>query len=178
MTDYRRTKISGACYFFTVNCNLRLNNNILIENIDSLRYSFRKTKHRHPFQIDAIVILPEHIHCILTLPKDDFDYAKRWSLIKSEFSRMIPKNEKISQSRLKRGERGIWQRRFWEHLIRNEKDYSRHVDYIHWNPVKHGHVKRVSDWPYSSFHQFVKRGEYSRDWGWNNIDEKEYGEMR
>ena len=164
MTEYRRTKIQGATYFFTVNCAERQNNRILENNVDALRQVFRKVKQKHPFKIDAIVILPEHIHCIWTLPPDDAGYSLRWNLIKSGFSRLIPGNERRSDSRIKRGERGIWQRRYWEHMIRDEKDFERHVDYIHWNPIKHGWVKRVSDWPYSSFHAYVRKGVYSVNW--------------
>ena len=176
MTEYRRAKIQGATYFFTVNCAERCNNRILENNIDALRQTFRKVKQRHPFKIDAIVILPEHLHCIWTLPPDDVDYGLRWGLIKSGFSRLISHNERRSKSRIKRGERGIWQRRFWEHMIRDEKDFERHVDYIHWNPVKHGWVKRVSDWPYSSFHDYVRKGVYSVDWAGEVELEMEAGE--
>ncbi len=164
MTQYRRTKIKGATYFFTVNCAERRGNHLLVNNIDTLRQVIRKVKQAHPFNIDAMVILPEHLHCIWTLPQDDADYGMRWGLIKAEFSRLIPADERRSKSRIKRGERGIWQRRFWEHLIRDEKDFAQHVDYIHWNPVKHDCVKRVVDWPYSSFHAYVRQGIYSSDW--------------
>jgi len=99
----------------------------------------------HPFKIEAIVILPEHLHTIWTLPPDDEDYKTRWTLIKAGFFRLLPSNERKSVSRIKRGERGIWQRRFWEHVIQNENDFNRHVDYIHWNPVKHGWVNQVKD---------------------------------
>lgn len=165
MTQYRRTKLKGATYFFTVNCAERHGGNRILENnVDILRQAFHKVKQAHPFNIDAIVILPEHLHCIWTLPQDDADYGMRWGLIKSGFSRQIPFDEKRSESRIKRGERGIWQRRYWEHMIRDEKDFERHVDYIHWNPVKHGYVKRVQDWPHSSFHGYVRRGVYPVEW--------------
>jgi len=164
MTEYRRAKIQGATYFFTVNCAERQNNRILENNIDALRQVFRQVKQKHPFKIDAIVILPEHLHCIWTLPPDDANYSLRWNLIKSGFSRLITGNERRSDSRIKRGERGIWQRRYWEHVVRDEKDFERHVDYIHWNPVKHGWVKRVSDWPYSSFHAYERKGIYPVNW--------------
>lgn len=165
MTEYRRAKFEGATYFFTVNCLQRKANRILVEHIDLLRESFHKVKTDHPFHIDAIVILPDHLHCLWTLPAGDADYKTRWALIKAGFSRGIPFNENRSQSRMKRGERGIWQRRFWEHVIRDDEDYRRHVDYIHWNPVKHGWVDRVSQWPYSSFYDYVRRGIYPEDWG-------------
>ena len=130
----------------------------------------------HSFKIDAMVVLPEHMHCIWTLPTDDADYAIRWSLIKSGFSREIPVTERRSKSRQARGERGIWQRRYWEHLIRDDRDFERHVDYIHWNPVKHNWVKRVKDWPYSSFHKYVRLGLYPLDWGIEPEMELETGE--
>lgn len=133
-----------------------------------LRTAFRMVKTNHPFTINATVILPEHLHCVWTLPPGDSDYATRWSLIKTSFSRALPNTERESESRKRRRERGIWQRRFWEHIIRDEEDYRRHVETIHWNPVKHGWVKRVVDWPHSSFHSFVRRGVYSIDWGYES----------
>jgi putative transposase len=99
------------------------------------------------------------------LPTGDTDFSIRWNLLKGHFSRAIDKGERISTSRAKRRERGLWQRRFWEHLIRDENDLNKHLDYIHWNPVKHGLVKRVTDWPHSSFHKFVELGIYSDNWG-------------
>jgi len=164
MTEYRRAKVAGASYFFTVNCAERHGNQLLVNHIDLLRQVFLKVKKGHPFKINAIVVLPDHLHCIWTLPPGDADYKTRWSLIKAGFSRGILPGERRSRSRLKRAERGIWQRRYWEHLIRDDRDYQRHVDYIHWNPVKHGWVNRVRDWPYSSFHGYVRRGIVSADW--------------
>jgi putative transposase len=114
--------------------------------------------------MEAIVILPDHLHCIWTLSEGDDDFSTRWRQIKAAFSRQLPKTERHSQSRLNKGERGIWQRRFWEHAIRGDADYQRHVDYIHYNPVKHGYVTRVVDWPYSSFHRFVRLGVYPSGW--------------
>lgn len=176
MTEYRRAWIAGATSFFTVNCARRKGNHILTDNIDTLRNAFHRVKLDHPFEINAIVILPDHLHCIWTLPQNDSDAATRWGLIKANFSRNIPKLESLSKSRLKRGERGIWQRRYWEHIIIDEYDYSRHVDYIHWNPVKHGLVKQVEDWSYSSFHQHVNQGVYPLDWAGNADDSITYGE--
>lgn len=115
--------------------------------------------------MDAIVILPDHLHAIWTLPEHDADFATRWRLIKSAFSRGVPNGERVSASRSERGERGIWQRRYWEHTLRDEADVERHMDYIHFNPVKHRYVTRVADWPHSSFHQMVKLGVYPQDWG-------------
>jgi putative transposase len=164
MTNYRRNFLAGGCFFFTVNLadrHLRL----LTEHTGLLRQAFRYARHRHPFTIDAIVVLPDHLHAIWTLPQDDADFAMRWRQIKSEFSRGLPDGERISASRAAKHERGIWQRRYWEHTLRDGEDFARHADYIHFNPVKHGHVKQVADWPYSSFHRMVKLGVYPLDWG-------------
>lgn len=117
-----------------------------------------------PFRVDAIVILPDHLHCIWTLPEGDADFSSRWHAIKSGFARRTPHDESLSARRRQKGERGIWHRRFWEHAIRDDRDGSNHVDYIHFNPVKHGHVTRVRDWPHSSFHRFVRDGRYPIDW--------------
>ena len=165
MTDYRRIQVPGATWFFTVNLAERKGNRLLIDHIDLLRQAFTKVCQNHRFQIKAIVVLPDHLHCIWTLPPGDTDFSTRWGLIKGYFSRAIVKDERISDSRIKRGERGLWQRRFWEHLIRDEADYLAHIDYIHWNPVKHGLVRNVVDWEYSSFHRFVRRGLYPANWG-------------
>jgi len=164
MTEYRRAKFPGATYFFTVNCAERHGNWLLVNHIDRLRQVIRQVKTKHPFTIEAMVVLPEHLHCVWTLPPGDSDFPTRWSLIKAGFSRTIPVGERRSQSRLKRGERGLWQRRYWEHVIRDDRDFERHIDYLHWNPVKHGWVSRVQDWPHSSFHAYVNRGIYPENW--------------
>jgi putative transposase len=172
MTDYRRYRINGGTYFFTVNLADR-SQELLTERIDTLRESFRVVKEAHPFEIDAIVIMPEHLHTIWTLPDGDDDFSQRWRQVKSAFSRKIAKEERVSKSRLRKQERGIWQRRFWEHAIRDEEDFRRHVDYIHFNPVKHGYVQKVADWPYSSFHRYVRLGILPLDWSW--IGDCEFG---
>jgi len=136
---------------------------LLTERIAVLRAAFVYVKSK-PYHMDALVVLPEHLHCILTLPDGDSDFSTRWGLIKAYFSRHIETGERRSKSRERRGERGLWQRRFWEHLVRNETDYRLHVDYIHWNPVKHGWVQHVKDWPHSSFHRYVNRGIYPENW--------------
>ena len=176
MTNYRRNFIPGGSYFFTVNlADRRLQ--LLTEHIGILRAAFRETRARHPFTIEAIVVLPDHLHAIWTLPESDQDFAMRWRLIKSTFSRALPKGERISASRASKGERGIWQRRYWEHTLRDERDFERHVDYIHFNPVKHGYVARVQDWPHSSFHRMVRNGVYPQDWaGDANDDGGGFGE--
>jgi putative transposase len=163
MTNYRRSPISGGVFFFTVNlAERRLH--LLTDHIDLLRRAFRETQSRHPFTIEAIVVLPDHLHAIWSLPDGDPDFATRWRLIKSSFSRGLPTGEPVSISRKQKGERGIWQRRYWEHALRDEADLARHVDYIHYNPVKHGHVTRVRDWRHSSFHRMVRLGIYPEDW--------------
>jgi len=127
--------------------------------------AFASVRAQRPFTIDAAVILPDHLHCIWTLPDGDTDFSGRWHAIKSRFSRSLPKEERLSARRIAKGERGIWQRRFWEHTIRDDEDFARHMDYIHYNPVKHGHARRVCDWPYSTFHRHVQHGVYAPDWG-------------
>lgn len=163
MTDYRRARVAGGTYFFTVALADR-RSSLLTERVDLLRACFQSVRARHPFRIDAMVVLPEHLHCVWTLPEDDADYSKRWFLIKSEFSRGISPGEQRRPSRVVRRERGIWQRRFWEHVIRDERDLQTHVDYVHINPVKHGHVQRAIDWPHSSIHRHVKQGLCDASW--------------
>ncbi|MFT4255879.1 MAG: transposase [Pseudoxanthomonas sp.] len=163
MSNYRRAWVPGGTYFFTVNL-LRRDQRLLIEQVDALRCAFRQTRIAHPFDLSAIVILPDHLHCLWRLPAGDADNAVRWRSIKTIFSRALPAGEYRSARRLAKGERGIWQRRYWEHLIRDERDFAAHVDYIHINPVKHGHVLRVVDWPYSSFHRYAHRGDLPVDW--------------
>ena len=162
--DYRRAWHKGGTYFFTVNLLQRTHNDLLIQHIDILRSVVKKVKSTHPFIIHAWVVLPEHMHCVIELPSDDADFATRWRLIKSGFSKAMPKNERRSNVRIKRGERGIWQRRYWEHLIKNDADYQAHMDYVHINPLKHGLVSQVKDWPYSTFHRWVTHGLYPADW--------------
>ncbi|QSA96182.1 transposase [Methylococcus sp. EFPC2] len=165
MTDYRRFYIPGSTWFYTVNLAERRDNNLLVERIDLLREAFRYVKRRRPFTMEAIIVMPDHLHCIWTLPPGDADYSTRWSLIKSRFSRALPAGERVSASRAKRRERGVWQRRFWAHLLISQDDFNAHFDYIHWNPVKHGYVQKVAEWPYSSFHRFVALGIYPINWG-------------
>ena len=175
MTSYRRDRTGGATWFFTLALADR-RSRLLLENVDLLRAAFRYTQQRHPWHIDAIVILPDHLHAICTLPVGDANYALRWRLIKTEFSRAIPRTEVVSDSRQTKGERGIWQRRYWEHRIRDDLDFTRHVDYIHFNPCKHGHALRVADWRWSSFHRYVRDGLLARDWGGEATEGIEAGE--
>lgn len=134
-----------------------------------LRSAFLKVRQKYPFAIDAIVLLPDHIHCIWTLPPTDSDYATRWRLIKRDVTRqgasVLQVQTTRSESRQKRGESNLWQRRFWEHRIRDTADFAQHCDYIHYNPVGHGLCQQPRDWSYSSFHRYVAQGIYSIDWG-------------
>ena len=164
MPNYRRAWHPGGTYFFTINLLERSGNDLLVRHIDLLREAVRIVRHSHPFTIHAWVVLPDHFHCVIELPIGDADFALRLRLIKIRFSKSLPKTELLSPVRVRRGERGIWQRRFWEHLIRDEHDYSAHMDYVHINPLKHGLVKRVSDWPYSTFHRLVEQGVYPVNW--------------
>ena len=175
MTSYRRNFFPGGSFFFTVNLVDR-KLSLLTTHVELLRVAFRETRQRHPFTIDAIVILPDHLHAIWTMPDGDANFATRWRLIKSTFSRKLVRNELVSASRASKGERGIWQRRFWEHLIRDDGDYRRHVEYCYINPVKHGLVKRVRDWPFSSFHRDVASGLFPEDWAGDFGSDGEFGE--
>lgn len=163
MPQYIRAFIPGGTFFFTV-AALERKRQLLTENVDLLRRVLSEVRRQRPFRIDAMVVLPDHLHCIWTLPPGDADFSSRWHAVKSAFSRGIAKGERLSHRRRIKGERGIWQRRFWEHAIRDERDFERHADYIHYNPVKHGYVHAVAEWPYSSFHRFVADGIYSSDW--------------
>lgn len=145
MPNYRRAWHPGGTYFFTVNLLQRRGADLLTRRIDDLRAAVREVKAAYPFTIHAWVVLPDHLHCVLELPSDDIGFALRWRLIKMAFTKRIPANEWRSPSRAKRGERGIWQRRYWEHLIRDEQDFAAHMDYLHINPLKHGLVTRVHD---------------------------------
>ncbi|MES2038312.1 MAG: transposase [Pseudomonadota bacterium] len=161
---YRRANVPGATYFFTVNLQDR-RSQLLTEHIDALRAAFRSVQARYPFEIIAMVVMPEHLHSIWQLPEGDVDFSLRWSLIKAAFSKALPKQENISNSREKKRERGIWQRRFWEHMVRDDDDLEKHVAYLHYNPVKHGYVDNASAWPYSSLHKFIAKGMVDANWG-------------
>jgi putative transposase len=176
MTEYRRNFVKGGSYFFTVALADR-SQRLLVEHIDALRDAFRRIKTEYPFDLDAVVVLPEHLHCIWTLPDGDAAYPDRWRRIKAAFSRRLPDCLPRSASKIAKGERGIWQRRYWEHTLRDEEDWRHHMDYIHFNPVKHGHVSRVSDWPHSTFHRYVEIGMYPKNWGGDGMeDEGKFGE--
>jgi putative transposase len=163
MPQYRRAKIEGSVFFFTVVLAERPSN-LLSEKIDRFRRIYRTIQQRRPFETIAICVLPDHVHALWALPEGDADFSTRWSLIKSGFSRGLDPKAR-SASKVAKREKGIWQRRYWEHAIRDNADLERHVDYIHFNPLKHGHVTRVADWPHSSFHRYVERGLLAADWG-------------
>jgi putative transposase len=171
MSRYRRAKFEGGCFFFTVTLADR-SSDLLVRNVERLRRMYKAAHERRPFETIAIVILPDHLHAIWTLPPGDADFSARWSLIKSGFSRGLVADAQPAASKLIKRERGLWQRRFWEHAIRDDAHLARHVDYIHYNPVKHGFVGRVRDWPYSSFHRYVAQDHLPADWG------RDLGEMR
>jgi len=159
MSNYRRALQPGGCYFFTVVTYKHLPLFANENNIDILRNAFRTIKNKHPFSIDAITILPDHLHTIWQLPQNDNNFSLRWRLIKHLVSTKIdsPKNH--------RDEKYIWQRRFWEHLITDNNDWKNHMDYIHYNPVKHGYTNQPNNWKFSSFLNAVNKGWYDKDWG-------------
>jgi putative transposase len=159
---YRRNFVAGGTYFFTVTLEDRRSRD-LIDHVAALRAAFRRTRRERPFAIDAIVVLPDHLHTIMTLPKGDADFSGRWRRIKSVFSRKVAKLRGMEPNR--KGEYAVWQRRFWEHTIRDDEDFSQHFDYIHFNPVRHHLTSRVRDWKYSSFHRYVRLEWMPRDWG-------------
>ena len=154
--------LPGGTYFFTVTLVDR-RSSVLVENVGALRNAFRTTRMERPFEMDAIVILPDHLHAVMTLPFHDADFAGRWRRIKGHFSTALLRDG-IEIARHSNGELALWQRRYWEHTIRDEGDFARHIDYAHFNPVKHGYVRRVSDWPHSSFHRYVRKGILPEDW--------------
>jgi putative transposase len=169
MSRYRRVKIDSGVFFFTVVLADR-SSAILIQHVERLRRIYGMVQQRYPFETVAICVLPDHIHAVWSLPEGDADYPLRWSLIKSGFTRGLKAEAVRSPSKLAKRERGIWQRRYWEHAIRDDADLERHVDYIHFNPVKHGYVSRVCDWPHSSFHRYASEGIVPLDWGGDALD--------
>ncbi len=174
--QYRRAFVPGGSYFFTLVTEQRRKLFADAENVDVLRQAFQQVMAKRPFAIDAAVILPDHLHCIWTLPPDDADFANRWRLIKTWFTKHCNvKNLVIPNApRLRKGEQAIWQHRYWEHLLRDELDFERHVDYIHYNPVKHGYVNKPLDWAYSSLHRYVAQGIISDCWGVSAVDFDEH----
>jgi putative transposase len=159
-----RSFVPGGTYFFTVSLADR-ESHMLVREIQRLRTAYAAVQSRYPFETRAICVLPDHLHTVWQLPEGDADFPLRWQQIKSGFSEGLPASANTSESQAARRERGIWQRRFWEHQIRDADDLVRHVDYVHFNPVKHGCAKQVRDWPFSSFHRWVRRGELPAKWG-------------
>jgi putative transposase len=159
---YRRLHNPGGCYFFTVVTEHR--RPILLDHIEALRRAFHITQLRHPFHIDAIVVLPDHLHTIWRLPEADNDPSYRWRVLKRLFSSALPPVAR-STAMVRKRESGIWQRRFWERCIRDERDWRSHLEYIHYNPVKHGYCDAPAQWVHSSFARFVRRGWYDPEWG-------------
>jgi putative transposase len=175
MPNYCRAYVPNGCWFFTVNL-LQRRQTLLVDHADELRRAFAETRGKYPFDIAAIVVLPDHLHAVWTLPLDDADFSTRWRLIKTRFAKSLPKQERRSAVREARNERGIWQRRFWEHLVRDEADYARHIEYCYINPIKHGLFRRVQDWPHSSFHRDVRRGLFPMDWAGEVEPAGDFGE--
>lgn len=167
MPEYRRVFIPGGTYFLTVVTYKRKPIFNHTSACDLLKKVWVTESRRHPFTTNAFCLLPDHFHCVITLPESDINYPMRIREIKRLFSIKYPVTEQndLIDSRTKRSERYIWQRRFWEHTIRNENDLDKHIQYIHFNPVKHGYVDQVKDWRFSSFHRFVESGLIDMNWG-------------
>jgi putative transposase len=163
MSDYIRPRVPGASVFFTV-ALARRGSRLLVEEAERLRAAVRETRADRPFRIDAWVVLPDHLHAVWTLPEGDAEYSVRWKEIKARFTKSVGRTGLRSASKIAKGEAGLWQRRFWEHHIRNERDLVSHLRYCWWNPVKHGLVERAVDWPYSSMHRDIRRGQVDPEW--------------
>ena len=174
MPNYIRPKVSGASVFFTVNLADR-SSTLLVDRIEDLRDAVRVTRKERPFGIDAWVVLPDHMHCVWTLPPRDRDFSTRWKDIKCQFTKKVGTEVHRSRSKVAKGEKGIWQRRFWDHHIRNEADSENHVRYCWINPVKHGYVSRPVDWPHSSIHRDIRLGRVEPEWS-GSIPEGMFGE--
>jgi putative transposase len=147
-----------------------------VRRLDLLQDAVRRVRAKSPFRIEAWVVLPDHMHWLWTLPEGDGDFPGRWRAIKIAFSKALPIEEYRSATQTARRERGIWQRRYWEHTIRDEGDFAAHADYIHFNPVKHGLVAHPADWPHSSFHHYIARGHYPASWAGSDCEPEETGE--
>lgn len=171
-----------ALIFFTV-VTYRRQRSLCDEMVRSALFEgIKATQTTHPFTIDAWVLLPGHLHCMWTLPPDDADFDIRWAMIKRYVTKRcspeLKREEWMNTSKQKRKESTLWQRRFWEHQIRNERDFERHLDYLHYNPVKHGLIEKVADWPHSTFHRYVRQGVYEINWAGviNEQDLEGFGE--
>ncbi len=168
MSDYKRNFVAGGTYFFTINSFNKQKFFTSPVFRSALRKATSHTKQKLPFEINAWVLLPDHLHCIWTLPENDHNYSARWSMIKCMVTQQCKyhflQHHLSNPSRFKRNESTIWQRRFWEHTITNEYDYENHLNYIYWDPVKHGYSGSVNEWPFSTFHRDVKKGLYDEKW--------------
>lgn len=174
MSSYKRNFVDGGTFFFTVVSYKRQKIFTSPSFRTALRKAIKKTQQQYPFEINAWVLLPNHIHCIWTLPNNDKDFSLRWAMIKNSVSQQckytLYNNALLTPSKIERNESTIWQRRFWEHTIKDESDYQKHLDYIYWNPVRHGHVSSVNEWPFSTFHRDVQAGLYDEGWGFDFKD--------
>ncbi len=173
MSNYRRANAKGGTYFFTL-VTYRRQRFLCDENIRyALRNAIQNTRLTHPFKIDGWVLLPDHLHCILTLPPDDADFGVRWAMIKRYVTKQcgpdLQRDDWMNDSKRRRKESTLWQRRFWEHQIHDDRDYEIHMDYLHFNPVKHGYVTSTKNWPHSTFHRYVCAGVYSENWGGESV---------
>ena len=173
MVHYRRSRVAGGTFFFTVNLQDR-HRTLLVDHIAALRCIVRDVKTKFPFVLDAMVVLPDHWHAVWTLPPNDVGYARRLRLVKARFTKHLLR-EGVDISSDHRGEYRLWQKRFWEHTIRDDRDFETHVNYVHINPVKHGYAARAVDWPHSTIHRYVKRGMLPADWACTPQD-GEFGE--
>jgi len=188
MANYRRRRIHGACYFFTVNLADR-GSDLLVRHVEALRCAFAETRSQRPFRIEAAVILPDHLHTVWTLPDGDADFSTRWGAIKARFSMAMRRagftppppvgraNGGVNPALRRKGEVGLWQPRFWEHCIRDARDFDLHVRYCWGNPVKHGLVETPVDWPYSSIHRDIRLGRADPEWV-GGLEDGEFGEAR
>ena len=181
MPNYQRARVPGGCFFFTQVTDRRAS---LFQDAAArslLASALRRCRMRWPFALTAIVLLPDHLHTIWTLPPGDEDFSTRWAWLKKEFTKawlaIGGSEQRISRGRRAERRRGVWQPRFWEHTIQDEVDFERHFDYIHYNPVKHGLVRTPCEWPWSSFHRWVRRGVYPPNWACGTDPPPDFGDM-
>ena len=173
MVNYRRSRIAGGTFFFTVNL-LDRQKTLLVDHIDLLRQLVIDVRVKLPFVVDAMVLLPDHWHAVWTMPPDDTRYAERLRLIKARFTKQLLKAG-VNIAKDNRGEYKLWQKRYWEHTIRDDQDFENHVNYVHINPVKHGYIARAIDWPHSTIHRYVANGTLPKDWACEP-DKGDFGE--
>ena len=169
MPDWRRSQVPGGTFFFTVVTDNRIPLFASADARKMLGQVLRECRRQWPFNLDGIVLLPDHLHVIWSLPRGDMNYSRRWAWLKSQFTqRWIAAGgqaQSVTSGRHRDGRKGVWQPKFWEHTLQDDEDFERHLNYIHYNPVKHGYVSSPRDWPWSSFHRYVKAGVYDADWG-------------